>query len=193
MAYEIEIKLEFPASFDPQDIWTDAILCNYTRTTNDFQAIYYDTPDGLLAAKKQTLRMRKEGDVGMIAFKAATEDDNVRREWEAPADNLLYGITKLMEYDDCPIHEIKFLNFDVVCTMYFKRTTALITVGDTTAEVAVDIGEMRRNDKTALIRELEIELKGGNVADLQKLTDNFAAKYNLTVQPMSKLEHALNI
>ena len=78
-----------------------------------------------------------------------------------------------------------------ICGASFTRITAELRLSeDTACMICGDVGELTGGGKSALLCELELELKHGNEAELTAFAQNLMETYHLSEQPLSKLQRA---
>jgi triphosphatase len=154
---------------------------------------YYDTPDFQLMRARVALRVRDDGKRRIQTVKCAprVEDGvHVRREWErdVEADRpVLKGVgDKSMR---------KLLNAGRVRDRLepqfvtdFQRSTFPLKIGGANVELAVDVGEIKANDRTVPICEAEFELKSGSLAGVYKIARELHKSIGFTLEPLSKAE-----
>ncbi|QDM25673.1 CHAD domain-containing protein [Tardiphaga sp. vice304] len=134
-------------------------------------SIYFDTDKHELRTKGVSLRVRQSGDKRVQTIKtAATDVPFSRSEWNHKIDSdeldfraargtaLAPMLTKRLKRQLMPIFETRIL-----------RRTVPFRKGGSRIEMALDEGQVRAGQKWAPITEVELELKGGNPADLFKL------------------------
>ena len=181
----------------------DCILCDArvrSRMTEDFRYIrmetcYYDLPDGTLAKRGWTLRVRQENERTVVTCKTPAGGGvtgKLRNEWECEAKELKEGLAELVRLG-AP-EELAALDpdgLDVSCGAQFTRIAALLRLSeDTTAELCGDVGELLRAGRRAPLCELEIELKSGSASALLAFAAELNETYHLPEQPLSKFARA---
>jgi triphosphatase len=154
---------------------------------------YYDTPDFRLMRARVALRVREDGKRRIQTVKCApTVEDgvNVRREWERDVDQ---GRPMLKGVGDKPLR--KLLGAERVRDRLepqfvtdIQRSTFPLKVGGANVELAVDVGEIKANDRTMPICEAEFELKSGNLAGIYKIARELHKTIGFTLEPLSKAE-----
>ncbi len=188
MAQEIEIKL----SLDPADIDTvraHPLLCNLPVITQDLQNTYYDTPSLDLHAKRMALRFRKKGNQWLLTVKtaeASSEGLAVRNEWEVAAEP---GIFNFQHVDRSAIRDfLETLTAQLIpiFTTHFTREIRLIQHGNTKIEMAIDQGHIESHGQRETLCEIELELLGGELADLTAFASQLQHSLPLTPSDLSK-------
>jgi inorganic triphosphatase YgiF len=208
---EIELKLAIApghvAAVTRHRLWAAIRVAPPTHVR--MHAIYIDTDDGTLAAAGVALRLRREGARWMQTLKGPPESGSgagmaARREYEQdrgsgartpPLDPAQWAATPWRALLDRAQQRGLRARF---VTAFRRRATRVALPGDTTATVAVDVGEIRAGTRDALpIRELEIELEEGRIESIYELAQALARDLPLRVEPRSKaargfaLVHAL--
>lgn len=176
MPTEIELKLRF----SPQFITTIRelpLLKDFSITApteQDIFSIYFDTPDFILRNHRIALRTRKIGDQWLQTIKSnGTAQIGLHRhqEWEFPI------ATEKPELDQIRDQDLKIFFSDKklrdslqpVFTTDFHRTTYLLKPSEKfKLEFCLDTGKIIASNRTALICEVELELKAGNSQQLME-------------------------
>src|SRR5688572_10841141 len=163
---EIEIKLEVdPARRDA--VARVPALARVAATRHKLLALYFDTPGAELARRRMSLRLRRDGDRWVRTFKAggsAAGGLHSRDEWEESIDGPILDLAALRGTplaglpDAHTLHERLAEAFRV----RMDRTTWQVKAGAARLEVALDVGEVRRGERTTPVCELEIELLEGD-------------------------------
>ena len=194
MGKETEYKLEVG---DLQLL--DCILCSEpvaSRMQAPFiyirmQTTYYDTEDGLLEKNRWMLRLRTEDGRSVVTMKTPGEG-HTRGEWEVESAYLDEALPKLAALG-AP-QEIAALQPDAlapICGASFTRITAELRLSENTScMICGDVGDLTGGGRTALLCELELELKQGNEAALTAFAQELMDTYCLSEQPLSKLQRA---
>ena len=177
----------------------DCILCSRTVTEKQrapyayirMRTTYYDTEDGFLEKRRWMLRLRTENDRSVVTMKTPGEG-HTRGEWEVESDYLDEALEKLAALG-AP-QELAAMQPDTlapICGASFTRITAELRLSeDTACMICGDVGELTGGGKSALLCELELELKHGNEAELTAFTQKLMETYHLSEQPLSKLQRA---
>ena len=156
----------------------------------EMETTYFDTADGLLAAQKITLRLRKENGISVCTLKTPLSDGS-SGEWECHAQDILSGLTKLRELGAPQISQaLNPQQLRSVCGARFVRLVTRIPTADGTAELALDSGVLLGGGKEMPLCELELELKTGSDQATQAVADRLAAQYQLQTEPHSKFRRA---
>ena len=177
----------------------DCILCSRTVTEKQrapyayirMRTTYYDTEDGFLEKRRWMLRLRTENDRSVVTMKTPGEG-HTRGEWEVESDYLDEALEKLAALG-AP-QELTAMQPDTlapICGASFTRITAELRLSeDTACMICGDVGELTGGGKSALLCELELELKHGNEAELTAFAQKLMETYHLSEQPLSKLQRA---
>ena len=177
----------------------DCILCSRTVAEKQcapytyirMRTTYYDTEDGFLEKRRWMLRLRTENDRSVVTMKTPGEG-HTRGEWEVESDYLDEALEKLAALG-AP-QELTAMQPDTlapICGASFTRITAELRLSeDTACMICGDVGELTGGGKSALLCELELELKHGNEAELTAFAQKLMETYHLSEQPLSKLQRA---
>jgi len=175
-----------------------------TRTAR-LAAVYYDTPDFLLASAGVALRLRREGRRWVQTIKGPPEPAagaglHARREWEWPLPRQALDLAALAT---TPLRKLiaqaaRHGGLVRSFTTDFERRTIPLRFPDgTLAHLCIDRGEIRAarwgRTRRAPISEIEIELEAGAAANLFGLALSLAADLPVAVMTASKAQrgHAL--
>lgn len=181
-----EFELKYAATAPVQD----AILADrgpFRRI--DMETTYFDTPDGALAAKRMTLRLRRENEALVCTLKVPLPQGG-KGEWECEAENLPDGLAQLAQ-SGAP--ELDAAAMIPVCGARFTRMAALLPTADGTAELALDRGVLLGGGREMPLCELEVELKSGSDEATIALAKDIAGAYGLQPEPRSKFRRALGL
>lgn len=157
------------------------------------ETTYFDTADGLLSARKMTLRLRKENSTSVCTLKTPLSDGS-RGEWECPASDIEAGIHSLLAMGAPPaLDALTKGGVIAVCGARFTRRTASVATADGMAELALDSGVLLGGGRQTPLCEVEVELKTGSNAATAAFASSLAASYGLTAQPESKFRRAMDL
>jgi inorganic triphosphatase YgiF len=176
---EIELKL----LIDPHDapaLRDHPLITKYAVGAPERQTLfstYYDTPDLYFLKHRAGLRVRQTDNGWVQTMKdgsTVTGGLHSRNEWEAPVASGAPDLAALRELvgDKSPWHDrladpALEASLVPVFSNRFERTAwQLAFPGGQTAELALDIGELERNDAREPISEVELEVKSGDPAPL---------------------------
>ena len=177
----------------------DCILCSRTVAERlcapyaylRMRTTYYDTEDGFLETRRWMLRLRTENDRSVVTMKTPGEG-HTRGEWEVESAYLDEALPKLAALG-AP-QEITSLQSDAlapICRARFTRITAELRLSEATScMICGDVGDLTGGGRTALLCELELELKQGSEAELAAFAQALMETYHLSEQPLSKLQRA---
>ena len=177
----------------------DCILCSRTVAEKlcapyayiRMRTTYYDTEDGFLEKRRWMLRLRTENDRSVITMKTPGEG-HTRGEWEVESAYLDEALAKLAARG-AP-QELAALQPDAlapICGASFTRITAELRLSEHTAcMICGDVGDLTGGSRTALLCELELELKHGSEDELAAFAQELMDTYCLSEQPLSKLQRA---
>ncbi|MDM8568851.1 inorganic triphosphatase [Thiotrichales bacterium HSG1] len=150
--------------------------------------VYFDTVEHDLLRNKVGFRIRHIGDKKIQTLKTAGTGVgglHTRQEWETNISS------DTPEYDQIPTDALPYLpdNFDTIRPIFvtnFNRITWLISINDSTIEVALDQGEVTHADKSTPINEIELELKSGSTLSLYELALILLDDIPFTIENKSK-------
>ena len=195
MSAEVELKLTL-APNAARPLGRDPLLVASTVKgphTQRYYGVYYDTPDRLLARNGVALRVRKQGRHWIQTLKEAGRVEggvHQRPEYEAPA---LEGRLNLPALQASPVGA---LFADTETTAHLApvfvtdvgRTIRLLRTEMGEVEFALDRGEVRTDQASEPICELELELKSGSPQALFDLAVALQERVRLRIENRSKVE-----
>lgn len=154
---------------------------------------YYDTAGGALAARKWTLRLRRENDASVVTMKTAG-DGHTRGEWEYDADSVEFADTALIDLG-APEELAELMKDGVVpvCGAEFTRRAVKLELGQTQAELALDVGRLFRGEREIPLCEVEVELKSGSENAVREFARELAERFKLKEEPRSKFVRAVSL
>lgn len=186
MGLEFELKYKANAAQQEQILEDLGPWQEYRMATT-----YYDTPSGALHARHYTLRCRLENDVPVCTVKVPA-GDWARGEWELSGEaDILKAIPVLCEMG-AP-EELEALCREgllPICGARFLRKAALLEMGDTLLELAVDSGCLFAGDREVPLGEVEVELKAGGMETAAAWAGILANRYGLEPESLSKFKRA---
>jgi inorganic triphosphatase YgiF len=153
---------------------------------------YFDTPDKALQQFGVGLRLRQIGPQWLQTVKCSGEAKNglhQRKEWEHKLDGPAFDLALLADTDLAPLIQQQSVWSAIapVFTTEFERQLLPLRLQDgTRVELAYDRGEVRAGDKRAVIHEIELELKQGDVKKMQNLAESLKAALPLQYSDISK-------
>lgn len=156
--------------------------------TVNLHASYYDTPERTLAHKKAALRIRLEGDKWVQTLKMAGPDELSTIEIN---HRLPHPVLDLSHYQDGPAQSL-FNDLTHPLTPRYEtrvqRQTALVDVGTSQVELALDEGVIKAEGAELPISEIEFELISGDVEALFEIGETWLRQFNLLIELRSKSE-----
>lgn len=165
---------------------------------DELASTYFDTPALDLRAATATLRLRRTGDGWVQTLKAAGASAISRFEDERPApegrlDASLFPRKVLRRLGDVDPADLKPLFETRV-----KRRIQMALRNGAAVETALDEGDIRlcganAGDGRTPIRELELELKSGSMADLFALAREFAVMDGVRLSLVAKSERGYQL
>jgi triphosphatase len=158
--------------------------------------LYFDTDDYQLRKRKIALRLRRYGRQWLQTLKASGERKNgvaMRREWEMPVAGPALELSRL---SDTPLKEALTAigapeRLRPIFKVEFVRAAWTVRpfpryAPDFIAEIAFDHGKIHSGDKVDRISEIELELKGGHVRELEYLAHVLMRDLKIKEEPRSK-------
>ena len=196
---EIEFKFEIPAE-RLAALQKDLARGKTVRT--HLQARYFDTADGRLAKNNAALRLRKEGRRWVQTAKALGDGPLHRLEHNADLGVPRAGApvaVDLQRHDGTPVGDVlaRVLEDEPLVETFATdiwRSTRRARLGRSIVELALDTGRViapasdGKPERVAVVRELEIELVSGSVADLVELAQRWSQRHGLWFSTVSKAE-----
>jgi inorganic triphosphatase YgiF len=170
MTREVELKLLIDAGAERR-LRASATSGAKPRDLN-LRAVYFDTPDRALAARRLALRVRKEGRRWVQAVKQGAGvigGLSTPRESECPAPGGRLSVASIPDPDLRAAVEdaLDGVTPAPVFETAIRRTVwSLPSPHGGAVEFALDVGEIRAGDRAEPIREAELELDRGDARDL---------------------------
>ena len=155
------------------------------------ETTYFDTPDGVLSARRMTLRLRRENDVTVCTVKTPLPDGG-RGEWECFSDRVTVGIDMLCKLG-APAELLEWTagGVEPICGARFAREVRQMDIGVGTVEIALDQGVLLGGGKELPFCEMEVELKSGDWAQAADFAACLAGTQGLKIECRSKFRRAL--
>ena len=155
------------------------------------RTVYYDTPEGALAAAGFVLRVRDDGRTHVQTVKQASLDGGALRrgEWETPAEGEALDLKAAARTPLKPW--LKVATVAALGPMFVvdvERAKCDLRRTGGVVEVALDRGEVRTGGRGSPIHELELELKSGPAQVLFDLARELIAEFPLNLAFISKAE-----
>ncbi len=185
---EIELKL----ALDPRDLprlKRHPALSGAKPQFRTLHSVYYDTPDFALMGRGIAYRLRRVGYHWVQTVKAESASVGAlssRPEWEVQVADNQPDFSVLPPEALACFDGVDHTLLAPVFITEFKRQTWQIEIGETRAEVAVDVGQILAGECKAGLCEVEIELKSGLPVDLFDLALRLHGDVPLLVEPRSK-------
>ena len=194
MATETELKLEVGDLQLLDCVLTSAQIRAVMQEDFSYirmQTTYFDTEDGALSARHQSLRVRLENDRSVVTAKMAGIGHS-RGEWEYEAQSPEEAIEPLIA-QGAPeeLRELAKKGLVAICGAQFTRiTSALLLPDGTTCELCGDLGEVFAGGKRSPICELELELKEGSEEQMLLFGRELMETFHLKEGKLSKFARA---
>ena len=171
---EIELKflLDEPTA---RRLWTRvraSQLSSAAPVTKLLRSVYLDTPEHALRRAGIALRLRRDGRRWIQTVKTGRAIHgglSQATELESPAPGGRVNLDAIPDeaVRDDLVECINGAELQPVCETLIKRTSGEVVLQDgTRVELAVDVGEIRADGRSAELREAEIELVEGSPAKL---------------------------
>jgi inorganic triphosphatase YgiF len=147
-------------------------LGNGSPKTRTLRSIYLDTPEHTLKKAGIALRLRRDGRRWVQTVKTSGElrggfSQVGELENPAPGGRLCLDAIPDASVRDEVVRRVNGSSLGTVCETLIKRTTSELSLQDgTRAELAIDVGEIRADGRSAQLREAEIELIEGSPGGL---------------------------
>ena len=137
------------------------------------RSVYFDTEAGDLRRNLVVLRLRarRGGHVMTLKWSESTTIGPFERgEIEVFCRGETPDLSLLGEEIAAELHRLtEGRPLHAAYSTEIRRATHLVAVGDSQIEVAFDVGKVVAGDRSAPLREIEMELKSGEPADLHRL------------------------
>ena len=160
----------------------------------DMETRYFDTADGMLSAKRWTLRMRQENETSVACLKTPLPG-GARGEWEVACDTVEAMVQQLVGAGAPP--ELRQLTSGQplveVCGAKFTRLARVADTGSGQVEIALDRGVLRGSGREIPLSEAEVEHKSGDPAVSAAFAADLAERHGLRVEEKSKFVRALEL
>ena len=152
------------------------------------ETTYYDTPQRLMASRRETLRRRYENGVAVFALKTYLPDGS-HGEWETEAASFPEAMEKLRAMGAPNLPDIDTLV--PICGAAFTRSCCLIDVDGGKVELALDQGVLTGRGKELPFAEVEVELKEGSDDIAADFARALGEEFGLVPEPKSKFVRAM--
>ena len=159
------------------------------RSEQNLVSTYFDTTKHKLKRNGVSLRVRQAGDSYVQTVKAGMSGTLARGEWETRLDHATPDLAKA---ENTPLEKLITRKLHRKLKPIFRtsvhRTAQPIRAGRSEIELAVDRGSITSGRRSRPISEFELELKGGNPADLFRIARSFERKTSAELDLRSKSE-----
>ena len=196
-AKEIELKLAFDPA-DAEALFAHPFLARIPTAPKkrELISVYYDTDDDALRREGVFLRVRSTGEGYVQTIKTARGEGEFleRDEWECRLATHAPNLAAAAGTALAPL-----LSGEVRAGLRprfqtrFRREAYRIEDGRTEIELAVDQGEITAGVKSALVSELELELKSGERQALFSLARTLVQSLPLTLGVKTKAERGFEL
>lgn len=161
---------------------------------------YFDTPDFTLRKHGFALRVRTDGERHVQTLKGggnvlAGLHQRTELESEVASENPDHDVLARQLHEALPALERKLGNghgvqLETVFVNRTKRTSWMIALPDGGGQVecALDIGELKRGERTVPVRELELEMRDGDPSQLYELARQVHETVPVRIENISKAE-----
>ncbi|AMW78375.1 CYTH domain-containing protein [Acinetobacter sp. TGL-Y2] len=192
----IEVELKFQIPENRRNALLKAVDPKKSELIQ-LQAKYYDTQERSLSQHGIALRQRLEGTRWIQTLKAAGQshlhhfEDNYDLGELAQAPDLDLSIYAQKPEADAILKKALGENFAALQLQFetdIQRTLRVIEFEEAEIEVSVDIGQVKSEEKSQDIHEVEFELKSGSVESLLAFSFEWVKKYQLWLDVRSKAE-----
>lgn len=207
ISLETEICLAGPVTLSALKAWGS--LKGLAPKRQQLNAVYFDTPKFDLAKSRAGLRLRRETGYWVQTLKTEL-NDGIRQEWThrhpRMAAGQLPGISVLglprtkAEQAKCPKSLNQALSqpeqLEPKFSVEVRRTTWIFRQGRSTIELALDLGQIQAsNQQSAVIQEVELELKSGQEKDLWVALRDLIAHLGpgFQIEPRSKAQRGYGL
>ncbi len=169
-------------------------LCPSGPKTRKLTSLYFDTDDFVLKNRAVALRVRRSGRQWIQTVKgggSVRAGLHQRDEWEAPVARNTPDFTKITDPGLIRLfagEEMRQRLHPVFVTEFNRTVWLLETEAGDQVEMALDQGEIRADQNSAPICEVELELKAGNPAALYELALALQEAASLCAENASKAE-----
>jgi inorganic triphosphatase YgiF len=158
----------------------------------NYETYYYDTKDYRLIKNNIVLRRRKlEENKNILGLKWRNPRSSLfeRGEFEVGIQDERIDLKAFGETWNQKITQvISNSEIELKFSVIVQREIYRLCSGDTLIEISLDRGKIISTNKTCEIKEIELELKSGQVSILYNLAINFVEKLHLSVELESKAE-----
>jgi inorganic triphosphatase YgiF len=194
---EVELKLEVPAR-GLLGLQRSALLRRARRReSRELVSVYYDTDKQKLRRRGFSLRVRRIGDRHVQTIKRTGVSNQIaldRDEWETEIGG---DDPDLNAARHSPLKSVLSKNTRRAMKPVFEtrvlRTTYPMRTGGSEVEVSVDKGRVHAGKKSAVLCEVELELKRGHSLELFRLAQRLADNIPVEVALKSKSQRGYEL
>jgi inorganic triphosphatase YgiF len=194
---EVELKFAIDAAIRPR-LAACAALAGIRPRRRPMTSIYFDTPEGLLAARAMSLRLRHAGGRWIPTLKggrSGTGGVHDRDEWEFPRDD---PVIDLSQFADTPLARVpgaERLHRQLVPVFEVEvvRTAWIVTPAGAKLEVVLDVGEVRAREGREALSEVEIESVEGDAGAAFELAARILDEVRMRPSAVTKAERGYRL
>ena len=198
MQKEIELKLELDPADAPRIKSARLLTAESLGRAEEEHLVstYFDTPDHSLSKAGVFLRVREKDGRYLQTVKAMQSKADLldRFEWEREISG---PAPDLRVVDGTPLHSLltraRRASLQPLFETRIRRTLRRVAHGGSGIEVAIDEGEIVAGARKVPISEVELELKGGDAAELFSLARALAATLPLRLAVKTKAERGFEL
>ena len=192
---EIEIKLRPASRAAARAAFSDEGLFPALGETDSIEmhTVYYTDRRGVIPRSRWMLRLRRENEKSLCAFKAPPVG-SARLELEHPAADIQSGAALLCQDPALP-KEVRAIlqegELIPLCGARFTRLVRRCAFGAAVFDLALDEGILTGGGRTAPLLELELELVSGPEDALKAASAALSARHELEPLLLSKQQQAM--
>lgn len=200
---EIELKLRFEESSVWDRITEDAVFRDMAAqgswNIEELETVYFDTPGQILQKKGYAYRIRRQENGWVATMKGLGSSHgglHQREEWSVDVREPVPDISPFLTTPAGNVLKDILVNEDLqeLFRTRFKRKFILLNLPqNTVVELAADLGAIIKEEAYIPIAEIELELKGGSLAQLLRLGAVLSGKYGLRPEYSSKYDRGLEL
>lgn len=165
----------------------------------DMEATYYDDIYGTIKKMCGALRKRKQNEEYICCLKIEQKSNNnckKRKEYELEENNIYKALEKFPDMgapkELC--EKIRKQELIQLCTLKFYRSAYKLKIKeDCILELSFDKGEMIKGEKRQDFMEMELEFKSGDENKFHTYANMLESKFDLKIQPLSKIARAMKL
>ena len=194
MTSEVELKFEVPPAMLRAlagAAWLKRLALGPVERRK-LVSVYFDTGSRALREEGLSLRLRHIGDRTIQTVKGP--GDYRREEWEQNIDGEVpeRGMARQTALKPFTAKK-KWRKLRPIFESEIGRTSFAVKSGDSRIEVALDHGKVKAGHRSQPISEVELELKKGEVADLNRLATHIAGRGGVALELRSKAERGYGL